>query len=67
MKANLGSADRVIRFVLGLALIGIGFLAGLASPWNWVALIVGVVLAVTASIKFCPAYAIIGVNTCAKN
>jgi len=67
MKANLGSADRVIRFVLGLALIGMGFLAGLASPWNWVAIGVGAVFAVTASIKFCPAYAIIGASTCAKD
>ncbi|MDX8391925.1 MAG: DUF2892 domain-containing protein [Mariprofundaceae bacterium] len=66
MRANLGSADRVIRFILGLGLIAAGFLAGLVAPWNWVAMGVGAVLAVTALIKFCPAYAVIGVNTCTK-
>jgi len=52
--------------LLGLGLIAAGLLAGLASPWNWVAIGVGAVLAVTAMIKFCPAYAIIGANTCPK-
>ncbi len=66
MKANLGSADRVMRFILGLGLIAAGILAGLASPWNIVAMAVGGILAVTALIKFCPAYAIIGASTCAK-
>jgi len=66
MKANVGNIDRIVRAVLGLGLIAAGFLAGLALPWNRVAIGVGVILAVTAMIKFCPAYAIIGANTCAK-
>jgi len=66
MKANVGNTDRIIRAILGLGLIAAGFLAGLASPLNWVAMGVGVVLAATAVIKFCPAYAIIGANTCPK-
>jgi len=64
MNANLGTVDRIIRLVLGLSLITAGVVAGYAEPWNWVALGVGAVMAVTASIKFCPAYALIGVSTC---
>ncbi|MDX8413046.1 MAG: DUF2892 domain-containing protein [Mariprofundales bacterium] len=67
MNANLGSVDRIIRLILGLSLIAAGVVAGYQEPWNWVALGVGAVMAITASIKFCPAYALIGVNTCGCN
>jgi len=66
MKANLGSADRMIRFILGVGLIAAGFLAGLASPWNFIAMGIGAILAVTALVKFCPAYAMIGASTCTR-
>ncbi|MDX8402684.1 MAG: DUF2892 domain-containing protein [Mariprofundaceae bacterium] len=64
MKANVGTVDRFVRGIVGLALILAGFLAGLASPWNWVAIGVGVVLVLTALISFCPLYRVLGVNTC---
>lgn len=57
--ANIGSADRVIRIVVGLALIGLT-LAGTIGAWGWI----GVVPLVTAFLKFCPAYAIFGLRTC---
>lgn len=66
MKANLGSADRIIRFILGLGLIAAGIIAAYPEPWNWIAMAVGAVLAITASIKFCPAYAIVGASTCSS-
>jgi len=66
MKANVGGIDRVIRFLAGLALIGFGVLGSLASPWNIVAIGVGVVFALTAVIRFCPAYPLLGISTCGK-
>ncbi len=66
MKANVGTVDRIVRLVLGLALAAWGWLGGLASPWNWVAIGVGVVLVLTAAIRFCPLYAPFGLSTCER-
>lgn len=57
--ANIGSADRLIRFIAGLALIGLA-LTGTIGAWGWI----GLVPLVTAFVKFCPAYAILGLKTC---
>lgn len=58
---NVGSADRLIRIVLGVVLIALVFL-GPQTPWGWI----GIVPLVTGFIRMCPLYALIGVNTCAK-
>jgi len=58
MKHNVGSADRILRAVLGLA-VGA---AGLYYQ-NWFGLI-GVVLLATAMIGWCPAYLPFGISTC---
>ncbi len=67
MKSNVGSIDSTIRLIAGLALIAFGWFGGLASPWNFVAMGAGAVFVLTGLIKFCPAYAIIGANTCSKD
>jgi Inner membrane protein YgaP-like, transmembrane domain len=66
MKANVGTIDRTVRVIAGAALIAAGFLAGLAAPWNYVAMGVGAVFVLTAVISFCPLYPLLGINTCAR-
>ncbi len=66
MKANVGTVDRVIRFVAGAAVLAFGIMGDLASPWNVVAMVVGGVLIATAAIGWCPPYALLGINTCGK-
>jgi hypothetical protein len=58
MTSNIGAMDRVLRAVLGLVVIALGFYFG---TW-WGAL--GAVLLVTAAINWCPIYAVLGVSTC---
>ena len=58
MIKNMGSADRAIRAVVGLGVIGWGVWA---SSW-WGAL--GLILVVTAAIGWCPAYLPFGIKTC---
>jgi hypothetical protein len=60
MKANVGSADRIIRFILGAVIIVLGFY--FKSWWG----VVGVVPILTATLSFCPAYSLIGVSTKTK-
>jgi hypothetical protein len=64
MKANLGCTDRIIRTVIGAGILAAGLMAGIEEPWNYVADAVGAILILTAGIKFCPAYALLGASTC---
>jgi hypothetical protein len=60
MKTNVGGIDRILRFIVGLALLGAGYY--FKSWWG----LVGIVPLLTATFRFCPAYLPIGLNTCAK-
>lgn len=62
MKINVGTIDRTLRIVVGLALIG-ATMAGMIGVWGWI----GVVPLLTGIFKFCPAYAILGMSTCPMN
>ena len=62
MKTNVGSTDRIIRIVLGLALIALT-LTGNIGMWGWL----GVVPLATGAIGWCPPYAILGISTCKTN
>ncbi len=55
---NVGSIDRVIRIVAGIAIIG----AGLYYQNWWGA--IGAVPLLTGLMGWCPPYAIFGWNTC---
>ncbi|WP_194095778.1 YgaP family membrane protein [Marivivens aquimaris] len=62
-STNEGKTDRMIRVVVGLILIGL-FFAGTVGAFGWVLLIVGIVLLVTGATGTCPAYSLLGINTC---
>lgn len=57
---NVGTIDRILRGVVGLGLISLVFV-GPQTPWGWL----GVVPLATALFRFCPAYTLLGINTCA--
>jgi len=59
MKANEGTVDRALRAIAGLVLIGLA-VTGTIGVWGWI----GVVPLLTGLVGFCPAYAILGMNTC---
>ncbi len=58
MKANVGSADKIVRITAGIAAIG----AGVYFQSWWGA--VGLVPLATALMHFCPLYSLVGMNTC---
>lgn len=58
MKLNMGSADRIIRAVLGAAVIAAG-----VYFQSWFGAI-GLVLLGTAAVGWCPAYLPFGISTC---
>lgn len=66
MSSNVGIIDRVIRALLGLALIAaalLGVFPNMALLF-WAAIVVGLVLIVTALAGFCPLYRLLGLSTC---
>lgn len=58
-KTNVGGIDRLLRIVVGLALIGLT-LAGVIGVWGWI----GVVPLLTGALQTCPLYTVLGFNTC---
>ena len=59
MKLNVGGIDRVLRIIVGLALIGLA-ITGTVGWWGYI----GIVPLVTGLFRFCPAYGLLGMNTC---
>ncbi len=61
MTTNMGSLDRLLRVILGIALLAWAFLG--TGDWHMLGWI-GIVPLATAAIGWCPLYTIIGVSTC---
>ena len=64
MKKNVGTIDRTIRGLAGIALLAAYFLGAVQGTLGIVALVFGIVLIGTAAIGWCPPYTLLGINTC---
>jgi hypothetical protein len=60
MQENVGSADKTIRIVLGLALLSLLFILEDNSRW-WG--LVGLPPLLTGIVGFCPTYLLLGIST----
>lgn len=61
MKANVGSVDKVVRIIAGLAILSLFFfLEGSARWWG----LIGFVPLFTGLFGYCPAYSLFGLSTC---
>lgn len=64
MKANMGTVDRLLRgFVIGPALLVVGFLLGAGTIPGVVAFVLAGIALVTGAVGFCPAYVPFGIST----
>jgi hypothetical protein len=61
-QVNMGSTDRVIRAIAGVALVILAVVIG-----NVIPAVLGAVLLVTATISFCPVYLPFGLSTRRKS
>ena len=66
MKKNVGTIDQSIRLVLAIGLIILSLAGWLSGLLEIVALIVAVLLVVTALVRFCPLYFPFGFNNWEK-
>lgn len=59
MTTNVGGIDKILRIVAGIILIALT-LTGVIGAWGWI----GVVPLATGLLGSCPAYSLLGFNTC---
>ena len=62
MRKNVGGIDKGLRIAAGLALLALGAF----GPLGWWGLI-GLVPLATGLMGSCPAYSLLGMNTCAAS
>ncbi len=58
MKTNMGSVDRVVRIILGLAILALGLI--FHSWWG----LIGILPILTALVGWCGLYTVFGISTC---
>ena len=58
MKCNIGKTDRIVRAVIGLIVIAVGYY--LSSWWG----IIGLLPIFTAATGWCGLYTVLGISTC---
>lgn len=61
LKKNVGTIDRTLRIIVGLALIAAFFMV--EGKYNWLYLI-GIVPLATGLMSSCPLYSLLGLSTC---
>lgn len=59
MTVNVGTLDRTLRIVGGVALIALA-LTGTIGAWGYI----GILPLVTGLFRVCPAYSLLGIKTC---
>ena len=59
MNKNIGTIDRVLRIIVGIALIALAA-TGTIGLWGYI----GVVPLATGLLGWCPAYSLLGIKTC---
>lgn len=59
MKINEGGLDRALRVVVGVALIALAATDRI-GVWGYI----GIVPVLTGIVGVCPAYSLLGINTC---
>ena len=59
MRKNVGSVERAIRVIAGIAILSLAFV-GPQSPWAYL----GIIPLATGLMGWCPAYALLGISTC---
>jgi hypothetical protein len=60
MQKNVGTADKVIRIIIGLGLLSLVFTRQDSSRWIG---LIGLVPLLTVAMSWCPLYTLLGIKT----
>jgi hypothetical protein len=64
MKANMGNMDRIIRAVVGLALVVLYTTGVVSGILGIILLAIAIIFFATALLAYCPVYPSLGISTC---
>lgn len=64
MKKNMGSTDKIIRFILAALFLGLFFTNTVTGTAGVVLVVLAAVFVLTSLVSFCPLYSIVGLSTC---
>ncbi|AEG68854.1 DUF2892 domain-containing protein [Ralstonia solanacearum] len=59
MHANVGTLDRLLRVVLGIALIALAWTGRIPAWLGWI----GLIPLLTGVVRTCPLYSVLGIRT----
>ncbi|MCK9579885.1 MAG: DUF2892 domain-containing protein [Methanoregula sp.] len=62
-EKNVGTVDRVVRIIVGIAFLAGFALNMVAAPLSYLVVLIGIIALVTGAIGTCPAYSVIGIST----
>ncbi|GAB5401207.1 MAG: DUF2892 domain-containing protein [Aureisphaera sp.] len=66
MKKNMGTTDRIIRFLIAAVVAVLYFTGTLSGTLGIVLMVVAGIFVLTSFISFCPLYAPFGLSTCPR-
>jgi hypothetical protein len=66
MKANMGTADRILRVIVAAVIAGLFFANVITGTLGYILLALAGVFVLTSVISFCPLYVPFGLSTCPK-
>jgi len=67
MKCNVGKTDKIIRGVIAVVFVAIGYMYQTTlGNWSWLFYALAVVLLITILNSFCLPYKLLGINTCKR-
>ena len=66
MKTNMGTADRAVRALVALALVGLWFNGTITGLLGTILVVLAAVFLGTSAMGFCPLYLPLGISTCGR-
>lgn len=67
MKANMGSADRIIRLIIAVVVGVLYYMGIIEGTLGIILLVAAAVFLLTSLVSFCPLYTIFSMNTKGKS
>lgn len=64
MKANMGTSDKIIRFILAAVFVALYFTNTVTGTFGILLLAFAGIFVLTSVISFCPLYTLIGFSSC---
>ncbi|MCX6186773.1 MAG: DUF2892 domain-containing protein [Bacteroidetes bacterium] len=63
MKANMGTADKVVRIIIAIAIAALYFLGQITGTIAIILMVLAVIFVATSFLSFCPLYLPFGIST----